>query len=55
MEEKKYRLPVPMLNYKEEHSLVALTRRYEKMTRPGAVEVEREDRSDYSPASKKSW
>ena len=37
MEEKKYRLPVPMLNYKEEHSLVALTRRYEKMTRPGTV------------------
>lgn len=37
MEEKKYRLPVPILNYKEEHSLVALTRRYEKMTRPGVV------------------
>lgn len=37
MEEKKYRLPVPMVNYKEEHSLVALTRRYEKLTRPRAV------------------
>ena len=55
MEEKKYRLPVPMVNYKEEHSLVTLTRRYEKLTRPKAIAKLGKKASEIVPRSVKKF